>query len=176
MKTDLVYVDKIRNVSIDGLASKPRFVKQRREWDVTCYCGSTMVLVLWPKEEACPPCEINNCPGCKYYNKGKKKFYVCTRDRCDGIHSACRDGKPMGIPGSPKCHLLRHYAHIELDSLHQSKFCDRGKSYAILRDLMKKSSKDCHIGKFGIRDCKRTIVELRKFKRKNGLSLTLPKK
>ena len=172
------YIKLVKGQPNNGLALTPYMDGDK--WVVTCYCGSQMIPVLLPYPEYLRDCGMNNCDNCavdRFHGK-RGAFYSCSRDGCEGLHSANKTngwvGSPMGMPSSNECQILRHYAHIEFDHIWQGSNINRGKAYCLLARLLGLDMADTHISKFGISQCKLVIWNVREWKHNKGWPLKLP--
>jgi len=164
---------------LGGCGEWPEYINDT--WHVLCTCGALMVPVLLPYPEYLRECDIPNCASCAGDRFGGKMgaFYSCTRDGCDGIHSANRIGlhrvgKPMGTTGSMACQKLRHYVHIEFDHLWMHLKNTRAWGYRLLSKLMDLDVRDTHMAMFDIHQCKLAIRMLRQWKKTHKIPMALP--
>lgn len=104
------------------------------------------------------------CPECGadliLQEKGKYgPFYGCANwPKCNGAHSAHKDGTPLGIPANQATRTKRREAHNSFDSLRIELVWSRRYSYAWLAKRMNMAKEICHIGRFNIAQCGQVIA------------------
>lgn len=122
--------------------------------DVSCpECGSRMVLRRTQKF--------------KWKNGEGRLFYGCSRwPKCDGIHGAHPDGRPLGIPADKETKAARMEAHTAFERLREKRGWignnrERSGSYIWLGrklGIAETEIRDkCHIALFDIPTCKRVV-------------------
>jgi ssDNA-binding Zn-finger/Zn-ribbon topoisomerase 1 len=90
-------------------------------------------------------------------------FYGCVRyPACDGTHGAHPNGDPLGTPANKETKLARMAAHDAFDKLwkgatKKGRKSARKNAYDWLREQLKLTKEECHIGKFNIAMCKKVI-------------------
>jgi len=168
------FVRTVKTPKDRGLARQP--IQINKEWYVECYCGADMVLTMLPYPEYLRGCDIPNCISCATprFKSDEGAFYSCVKDGCEGLHGAERNGRPMGVPSSPDCAKLRHYVHLELDSLWKGLNKHRGWGYGMLSKRMKLPIQQTHAALFDITQCKLTIKKLRQYKNYHGIKCEIP--
>lgn len=104
----------------------------------------------------------------RWTDKFRRWFYGCAEwPRCDGIHGAHPDGKPLGVPANKATKAARIRAHDAFDRLHGRGRMTRSQAYAWLAKRMKLPEEFCHIGRFNERDCER-VVEVAEARLRKG--------
>lgn len=90
----------------------------------------------------------------------RKKFFLC--EPCDayvGCHQTPNGKfKSMGELANRELRQLRIKAHEAFDPMWLHGSMERSKAYAWLAMQMNLSTKECHIGKFNVEQCKRVIA------------------
>jgi hypothetical protein len=110
----------------------------------------------------CPDCgsprELVTHPEWRYPGGGPRKYYRC-RDRlfCTATHGAHPDGTPLGVPGDRATKAARIEAHDALDDLACHFGLTRKAVYAWLRDVMKLSEPEAHVGRFDEARCAEVV-------------------
>ena len=113
-----------------------------------------------PTEDALGP--TLPCPDCNapmVLRRGRyRRFYGCTRfPDCKGCHAAHKDGRPTGIPATADVRAARVRAHAALAAITDGSPLQRVLAYAWLQQVLGMSPELCHIGRFGLEDCRRVI-------------------
>ena len=100
----------------------------------------------------------------KYFAKDKH-FYIC--NECDA-RVGCHKGTttPLGTMANRELRELRMKVHKTFDKMWKYKFndtyMDRTKAYLWLAKKMEMTKDECHIGMFGIEECKKALKILGK--------------
>ena len=101
------------------------------------------------------------CPECgklMVLREGKYSlFYGCDYPYCKATHTAHPDGRPLGIPADNETRGWRVKAHLAFDTALKRCSLSRNQAYRSLARTMGMSRSECHIGRFGIEECKRVI-------------------
>jgi len=87
-------------------------------------------------------------------------FYGCSRfPECKGCHGAHPDGSPKGTPANKETRVARIRAHAVFDQIWKKHLVKhRGAAYNWMRQVMKLSKNDAHIGMFTRDQCERLIA------------------
>lgn len=112
---------------------------------------------------------MDSCPYCGspvqlddsiiIYGTSYGKVWICSQyPKCDA-YVGCHKGtsKPLGRLANAELRYWKKRAHGIFDPLWQSKRLDRKECYKFLQVAMKMTSKEAHIGKFGVEECKRLV-------------------
>ena len=91
-----------------------------------------------------------------------KKFYGCsTYPKCQAVHGAHPDGRPLGIPGNKEVKELRMIAHRNCETIWgEWKTMDKERKEAMYAWL-KKNTKSGHIAKMGKEELEDLLIKLR---------------
>lgn len=128
--------------------------KEVKQHDVKCPdCGHVMVLRQTQKF--------------KWNNGHGRLFYGCSQwPKCNAIHGAHPDGKPLGFPGDRATKEARMAAHAAFDSLREKRGWVGGgrQTHGAYMWLGRKLGMEdgeirdkCHIAMFGIEECNRVV-------------------
>lgn len=114
----------------------------------------------------CPYCtkEAKLVDSIIIYGKSYGMVWDCRP--CDayvGTHSNSVKNVPLGRLANKELRYWKKRAHACFDPLWKSGKFGRHTAYKIAREIMNMTSKDCHIGKFDIDQCKKLIEGLRNF-------------
>lgn len=92
-----------------------------------------------------------------------KKFYLCKP--CQA-YVGCHPGtdSPLGIIANKELRTLKKIVHSAFDPLWKTKKIRRSYAYQLLCEEMKINPSECHIGMFGIEQCKAAIIAVEKIK------------
>lgn len=96
----------------------------------------------------------------RYTNRfGSRWFYGCSRfPKCKGTHSCHQSTKePMGVPANAETKLARMEAHRVFDQVWKRGIMGRQSAYAWLADTLGLTTEECHIGLFGVEQCRRVV-------------------
>lgn len=170
----------------DGLAKvKPDF--KDGKWLVYCACGKEMQLYSVPEYWYDYKCgKAPDCNYCKDSIVDKKKqagalqskgsnpvlTYQC---ECGLSHRAHQHqkkidnelkrrplkGKPLGIPCSEICLVMRHLAHEEIEIIMKEFQWDRDQTYKEASKILDVNMEDSHVGMLGISQCREVIIQFR---------------
>lgn len=116
-------------------------------------------------------CDDVRCPDCdapmvlrqtfkhRYPKSGKpRKFYGCSNyPQCKSAHGAHPDGRPLGVPADSETKKWRSLAHRSMDALMAKEGWSEKEMYEWLRKAMRLSEEECHVGRFGIDECRRVM-------------------
>lgn len=131
----------------------------------------------------CPYCRANMRlkDASEVYNRPrfKGKMWVCENfPECDSYVS-CHEGTtiPKGRPANGKLRSLKKQAHIQFDAIWKCGLMTREDAYKWLADMLNISYDECHIGRFDVRLCEKTIYLSQKqenrlildYRRKKGI-------
>jgi len=116
---------------------------------------------------SCPLCKapmrLRTTQKFRYPNGDPRKFWSCsTWPKCNGIHGAHPDGRPLGVPGDAETKKARQRAHAAFDALWKDHVWSKGQGYAWLRGKLGLTRATCHIAMFDIETCERVVEVCRK--------------
>lgn len=162
----------------------PYYDEKHKRWIVECVCGALMIPVLLPYPEYLRDCPLTNCENCNKdrFNGAYGAFYSCSRQGCDCLHSAHRNGnrvgKPLGIPSSDECSMWRHLLHIVMDPIWTNemptgkgnRIWTRSRLYYWLARRMNLPTHETHGSLFNIDQCAQAITHLQKLRARLGMS------
>jgi ssDNA-binding Zn-finger/Zn-ribbon topoisomerase 1 len=128
-----------------------KLMSESLQHDVTCPdCGAKMTLRRTQKF--------------KWNNGEGRLFYGCSRwPKCNAVHGAHPDGRPLGTPGDAATKKARIEAHAALASLCERRNWKIGKSserrgaYLWLAQKLGIAEEKCHIAMFDVETCKRVV-------------------
>lgn len=86
------------------------------------------------------------------------RAWLCGRRGCRGFVSADHLGQPLGTPADGLTRKARAQAHQAFDRIWRSGRMTRAAAYAGLALHLSKTRDDCHIGRFTIAECTRTVA------------------
>lgn len=115
-----------------------------------------------PETPLCPLCQslmiLRTTQKFRYPNGDPRKFWSCsTWPKCNGIHGAHPDGRPLGIPGDAETKKARIRAHDAFDAVWRGRKWSRSHGYRWLREQLEITKTECHIGNFDVETCERVI-------------------
>jgi len=117
------------------------------------------------------PCPSRKCDGeLRLQQEGKWLRYVCTRfPKCkykrDAFQYGPWLGKPKGEPAGRVIVAARVTAHCWFDRLWEVEQAPmtRKEAYEWLAEQLGMAAKECHIGKFDVRQCERVIEAVKRY-------------
>lgn len=106
---------------------------------------------------------VLDCPQCGAKMRLRESkhglFYGCENyPRCDATHGAHKDsGEPLGTPADKRTKWWRMRAHDAFDLIWKEKKHKRNPLYGKMASFLRLSREDCHIGRFDVDMCQRSI-------------------
>lgn len=103
------------------------------------------------------------------YGRSYGMIYLC--EPCGayvGVHKGTKT--PLGILANEELRLYKKKTHAYFDPLWRSGQMTRKRAYKWLAKQMAKPIKECHIGMFGVEECKKAIDLILNYRKENNFN------
>lgn len=93
------------------------------------------------------------------YGRSYGMIWICSQYPLCNAFVGCHKGsnRPLGRLADPILREWKKRAHAVFDPVWKSKRLDRGQAYVFLRDAMKMTADEAHVGKFDVPECQRLV-------------------